>query len=100
MKFVPKFQDINIYIYVCKCIYIYIYSISICTYKYTIYTNIDTNKNKPQNNFHVCTKCSYLETSTPTRYLSLYPQLEYQITLPINTCLIVLRTGNLKNILY
>ena len=40
--------------------------------------NLDANI-KPQNNFHVCIKCSWLETSYVTQQLSLYPQSEYQI---------------------
>lgn len=57
---------------------------------------MDTNI-KPENIIHVYTKCCWLETSNITQYLSLYLQLEYQITQPINMHLIVLRTGTLKN---
>ena len=54
------------------CIYICI-SIHVCN----IYIfNMDVNI-KPQINFHVCIKCSWLETSYATQQLSLYPQSEY-----------------------
>ena len=47
-------------------------------YIYIYIFNMDTNI-KPQYNFHVCIKCSWLETSYVIQQLSLYPQSEYQI---------------------